>query len=308
MIEIESLAKRYRSASGRHTVDALDDLTLSVARGEVMAIIGPNGAGKTTLLAALLGFIRPTSGTIGIAGSAPRTYVRLHGASYVPERVSLPGRWRIRSALRALARLEGLDRAAARLRADALIDRFGLEAVAGREARFLSHGMLQRVGLAQALLARRELVVLDEPGIGLDPLWRMQLRELLLELRAEGRTVLIASHDLAELERIASRAALLENGRVRELIELEGAAGDTRYRLRLRAPTELARSVFPALDALRHEDGTLEFTVRVADPLDLSIRLAALLDAGAVLIGVWPQVEHLEERVRRTLDREAGSP
>ncbi|HEY8470630.1 MAG TPA: ABC transporter ATP-binding protein [Longimicrobiales bacterium] len=310
MIHFDGVSKRFGApggpASGR--VDALADVSLEIPPGGVWGVVGPNGAGKTTLFGLLLGFIHPTTGTVRIRGLEPRRYVRRHGAAYLPERFRLPGEWRVRTALRALARLEGLDRAAAARRVDALIERMGLTAYADREVRTLSRGLNQRLGLAQALLAERELVVLDEPTEGLDPLWRVRFRAIVAELRDAGRTVLIASHDLAEVERLASRVVLLEAGRLRSVIEMDappGSAGAT-YRLELAASVPELAEVFPDAEPIEG-DAPAAYRVVVADAAELSRRLAALLEAGAVVASVQPLLEPLEARVRRELGAEGDA-
>ncbi len=312
-------------------------------------VVGPNGAGKTTLFGLLLGFLRPTEGTVRIDGLEPRRYLRREGAAYLPERFRLPPEWMVGAALRALADLEGLRRPQARARVAALLERFDLAGHATRPIGALSRGLCQRLGLAQALIAERPLVVLDEPTEGLDPLWRVRFRDLVDELRAAGRTVLIASHDLAEVERLARRVVLLEGGRVKEIFEVARlAGGPLAYRLELAAPSSAVAAAFPGAveappgdggaDARGYAaaavpggaeapagdagteapgggatayhagaepagDGATAYHVEVADAAELSTRLAALLDAGAIVASVTPAAEPLETRVRRALGR-----
>lgn len=304
MITFEGVGKAYEPAPlpGRaKPVTALSGVSLTIPRGATWAVVGPNGAGKTTLFGLLLGFLHPTEGRVRIAGLEPRTYLRRHGAAFLPERLRLPSEWTVSATLRSLAELEGLSAREARARADAAMERLGLGPHAAKRLGVLSRGLLQRVGLAQALLADRELVVLDEPTEGLDPLWRIRFRALADELRSEGRTVLIASHDLAEVERIAERAVLLESGKVREILEIGGPTGPgQRYRLELASPSEILHEVFPGATAEADGESTA-YVITVADAGELSARLAVLLDAGAVLASVAPVIEPLEERVQRVL-------
>jgi ABC-2 type transport system ATP-binding protein len=295
-VQVENVGKRY-ALGRREGVDALQDVTFRAGPG-VTGIVGPNGAGKTTLFGLLLGFLKPTAGEVRVAGLAPRRYLREHGASYLPERFQLPGGWRVRPTLQALARLEGHAGAAAGAAAAAALERFDLAEHADKPLDALSHGLLQRVGIAQALLARRELVVLDEPAEGLDPLWRIRLRELVRELGAEGRTVLLASHDLSEMERLAARVIVLDEGRLREVLTVEHRARESlTYRIVAAGAVPLSayfdRVVVP-------EAGT--WLVTVADAGELSRRLEAFLVAGGELVLVQPEAApSLEERVRRTL-------
>jgi ABC-type multidrug transport system ATPase subunit len=295
MIQISSVTKRYGRKGA--VPDALSDASLAIPDGAVWAVVGPNGAGKSTLLSLLLGFIRPTTGTVEIAGEVPRDYLRGSGAGFLPERFSLPPGWRVGDALRAFARLERVDAAAA-VAAAAM---FGLEDHAGRPAADLSRGLLQRLGLAQALLARRSLIVLDEPTEGLDPVWRVRLRDIIAELRAPDRIIIIASHDLAEVERVADRAVVLDRGTVREVLDIGAGGGTSTYRIALGAPFDDVATMFP--DAVRA--GERDWTVTVGGSAELSQRLAALLAQGALVEAVEPLRSGLEERVRGALEGDA---
>lgn len=327
MIELDQVTRTYGAAPGRgRGVVALEGVSLRIPEGATWAVVGPNGAGKSTLFALILGFIHPTAGAIRLAGLEPRAFVRRHGAAFLPERFQLPGAWTPAAALRALARLEGHRGGAARQRVDDAIARFGLGPHASKPIATLSRGLLQRVGLAQTLLSDSPLVVLDEPTEGLDPLWRIQFRESIAELRRDGRTTLIASHDLAEVERIADQAVLLEGGRVRELIPIRREPGGRRrYRITLARPVSSIAEIFPgaaspagagtpaskteaAADDVVHDElaAPTTYLVEAADDADLSARLAALLATGAILTGVAPADEPLELRVRHALSGEGG--
>lgn len=292
MIEFEDIAKRY--GRGRARTEALRGISLHVPAGSVWGVVGPNGAGKSTLLALALGFIRPTRGSVLVGGLPPRDYLRDHGAGYVAERFQLPSEWRTKDALRMLARLAGGGDGAA----DRVIGQFGLEAHAGRRMGELSRGLVQRVGLAQALLVKRALVVLDEPTEGLDPIWRIRLRDIVAGLRADGSTVIIASHDLGEIERVADRAVLLERGAVRELIDTRTDASPSAYRITLAAPFDRVSDAFPDAASV---DGT-SYTVNVSGAAELSERVGALIALGGVITAVEPQRPPLEQRVRDALE------
>jgi ABC-type multidrug transport system ATPase subunit len=294
MIELDRVTKRY-GRKGTYP-DALHEVTAHVPAGEVWAVVGPNGAGKSTLLSLVLGFMRATSGRIRIDGEAPRDFVRERGAGYLPEQFRVPDVWTVRAALRLFARLEGgtADVAGA-------IHRLGLEPVLERRTGELSRGMLQRLGLAQALLAPHPLVVLDEPTEGLDPIWRIRLRDLLRELRDAGSTVILASHDLAEVERVADRAIVLERGAVRTVLDTRAAADGASYRIRLEEPLRDVAAAFPQAELVDANS----FTVAVGSPRELSERLGALIALGGVVTAVEPVRHPLEERVRDTLASDA---
>lgn len=298
MIQLDGVTRVYGTRAA--PVRAVDGISLEIGPG-VTAVVGPNGAGKTTLLGLILGFLRPGEGSVTLGGRAPRRWIRQNGAAYLPERFGLPPEWTVGPALRGLARLEGLGPDDAAGRVAATLDRLGLAEHEDRAIGTLSRGMNQRLGLAQALLADRELVVLDEPTEGLDPLWRVRLREIVTDLRAAGRTVLLASHELPEIERVADRVVVLREGRVQEIVELAAdAARPVAYRLDVTADDDALRDAFP--DARREGDAVV---VTVSDARELSDRLAALLARGATLRAVRPAGAGLEERVRRAGGAEA---
>lgn len=294
MIELDGVSKYYGRKGARPA--ALSDVSLSVPAGAVWAVVGPNGAGKSTLLSVLLGFIRPSSGSVELDGERPRDFLRDHGAAYLPEQFRLPPSWRVRDALQLFARLEAEPAAA-----DVALAHFGLESHADMRVGELSRGLLQRLGLAQALAVPHALVVLDEPTEGLDPVWRIRLRDVVAAMRADGRTVIIASHDLAEIERMADRAVLLERGAVREVIDLAGDVDGAAFDITLDVACDRMLDAFPAAAAI---DG-LRYRVRVADAPELTDRLGALFAMGGVVSSVQPAHEPLEDRVRAALERDA---
>ena len=184
MIDIRNAGKIYGRRPG--TV-ALRDVSLTIARGQVTAVIGPNGAGKSTLFGIVLGFLRPSSGDVSIDELHPQDYMHRHGVGYVSERFALPPGWPVRRAFAALGAMAGL----AGDRIDDTLHSFGLHEHQHKTIGALSRGLLQRFGLAQAFAAERDLLVLDEPAEGLDPLWRIQLRDRITQQRDAGRTVLL---------------------------------------------------------------------------------------------------------------------
>lgn len=234
MIRISELVKEYRGSGGAWAspVRALAGVSLHVSPGEAVGVVGANGAGKSTLLRVLLGFARPTSGEVEIAGLAPRSYAERHGVAYVPERVAIPRGWTVRGALHAYAALADLE-ADADDRVGAAMDRLGLTPLADRKVAALSKGNVQRLAIAQALLADRDLMVLDEPTDGLDPVWIAELRGIMEEWRATdpARVLVLASHNLAEVARAADRVLVLHQGTVREELSggMDGAAFERRF-------------------------------------------------------------------------------
>ncbi len=205
MIRVEGLTKRYGP------VTAVEDLSFSVEPGETFALIGPNGAGKTTTLKILLGLARPDAGRVGVGPELrPPADARARAAlGYVPQRVEFPAGRTVAEVLRFFVALRGIGPAAV----DRALERVGLTALAGRRASELSGGYTQRLSLAQALLHDPALLVLDEPTASLDPEATWEFRSLVEQLRREGKTILLCSHLLSEVERVADRVLILVNGR-----------------------------------------------------------------------------------------------
>jgi ABC-2 type transport system ATP-binding protein len=230
-IEATGLAKRYAGLWGRGGQDALRGVDLAVPRGAAFGLIGPNGAGKTTFVKALLGVVRPTSGVVRLLGGDPEDPRVRARVGYLPERLSLAGAWNPVEILESVARLKGVS--LPRAKALALLEEVGVAHAARRRTSGFSKGMRQRVGLAVALLGDPELLVLDEPTDGLDPLGRVEVRNLLARALARGATLLLNSHLLAETERVCGRIGILVDGRiVREgpLSDLTAARSEWRVR------------------------------------------------------------------------------
>lgn len=214
-IRLEELTKQYTTGFWRpRPYTALDRLTLAVEPGDVFGFLGPNGAGKTSTLKLLLALVRPTSGRAEILGQpAGHTAVR-HRIGYLPENPTFYDHLSAEELLVYFARLFGLTGAEARRRASARLDEVGLGAERRMPIRKYSKGMVQRVGIAQALLNDPEVVFLDEPMSGLDPIGRRDVRALIMRLRDRGCTVFFSSHVLADAEALCNRVAVLAKGKL----------------------------------------------------------------------------------------------
>jgi ABC-2 type transport system ATP-binding protein len=298
VIAFDHVGKRYRSLFGRE-VRALDDFSVELRAGEVFGLAGPNGAGKSTLISLLLGFLGPSEGTIRIAGLDPRRYVEAHGISYLSELVNIPPAWRAEETLKRFALLAGVKARARDARVNEVIERMGLDEHRAKRVKQLSKGNLQRLGLAQALLTEERVVVLDEPTHGLDPLWTQRFRDVVTSLRREDRTILIASHNLDELARLADRVAIIDHGRLQRVVEVRGtaepAAGERApYRLVLGRGAERLPVVFPTARAL----GQGEFQLDGLTLEEVNAGLAALLASGALVSIVYPVHSMLEQQFR----------
>lgn len=208
------LAKTFKLGPWHKAHQALVDVTLSVAAGEIFGYLGPNGAGKTTTLKILFGLVRLQGGTIEVLGRphADRSWREKTG--YLPEHPYLYDSLTAREYLTYAARLSGLAKHGLDRRVDEVLDMVGLGDARHRQIRTFSKGMVQRAGIAQALVGDPELVVLDEPMSGLDPIGRALVRRLILELKSRGKTVFFSTHILADAEVLCDRVAILRAGRV----------------------------------------------------------------------------------------------
>ncbi|MDA1039264.1 MAG: ABC transporter ATP-binding protein [Planctomycetota bacterium] len=207
-VEVEAVVKRYGTAV------ALAGVTLRVGRGEIFGLLGQNGAGKTTLVKILLGMVAPTAGTARLLGIPVGTPSARRAVGYLPEDHRLPEYHTAASLLDCYGGLQGLPRSWRRQRAAELIEMIGLGQAHRLKVRNFSKGMKQRLGLAQALLHRPDVLFLDEPTDGVDPIGRKQIRDLLLAERARGVTIFINSHLLGEVEQLCDRVAILRKGKV----------------------------------------------------------------------------------------------
>jgi len=220
-LELNGLEKTYPGGQ-----QALRGLDLSVKRGEVFGFLGPNGAGKTTTIKILLGFCQPTAGTARVCGGDPANPDTRRSLGYLPEVADYYGFLSAPELLAFYGRLCGMTRVDLGERIPATLEKVGLADVGKKRIGTFSKGMKQRVGLAQALLHDPAILILDEPLSGLDPLGRRQVRNIICELRNEGKTVFFSSHELSEAEMIADRVAILKNGRVRQQGPIAEIAGD----------------------------------------------------------------------------------
>ena len=231
-IEAQGLRKVYRAGWGGRGIAALDGLDLSVQPGEVFGLLGPNGAGKTTTVKILLGLTRPTAGSarlFGLPSSDPASRRRV---GYLPEGHRFPGYLTARQTLSIFGRMSGVDGTTLARRIPELLERVRLSEWTDVRVKKFSKGMTQRLGLAASLVHDPDVLLLDEPTDGVDPVGRREIRDLLREQASRGKAILLNSHLLSEIERTCGRVAVLRAGRVAAQGSIEDlTAGGSRYRL-----------------------------------------------------------------------------
>jgi ABC-2 type transport system ATP-binding protein len=228
MIVLEHVSKEYRAGLGVRKVLALEDLTLQVPQGEVFGFLGPNGAGKSTTIKTLLHLIRPTRGRATILGREVSDPEVRREVGFLPENPYFYDYLTAEELLRFGGRAAGLPASILAARIDLLLAKVGLHGARRRQLRTYSKGMVQRAGLALALVHDPQVVILDEPMSGLDPLGRKMVGDLIRELKAAGKTVFFSSHILNDVERFCDRAGIIVGGRLRRVDRLPAllAGGD----------------------------------------------------------------------------------
>jgi ABC-type multidrug transport system ATPase subunit len=285
VIETRALTKRYGDA-----IVAVDDLALRVRRGEVYGFLGPNGAGKTTTLRMLLGLVRPTSGQAAVLGAAPGSPEGLARIGALVEAPAFYPYLSGRDNLRVLAGHAGVgeDRVEAVLAEVRLSDR------ADDRSATYSLGMKQRLGVAAALLKDPELLILDEPTNGLDPAGMAEMREFMRSLGEGGRTLVLSSHLMGEIEQVCDRVGVIRDGSLVAEGTVEQLRGRAGLRVRAEPLSEAARVVeaIPAVDAVTSVDGVLDVAV---DTAQAPVINRALVEAGIAVSALYPQKASLED-------------
>ncbi len=285
IVEAEHLHKTFRLGFFRKQVRAVDDVSFTVEKNEIFGFLGPNGAGKTTTLKMLMGLIFPTGGQARIFGRPIRERAVKQRLGFLPENPYFYDYLSGAELLDLMGHLFGLDRRERRRRAGALLERVGLGRAGDRALRKYSKGMLQRLGIAQALVNDPELVVLDEPMSGLDPIGRKEIRDLIVELKQEGKTVLFSTHILSDVELICDRVAMVVGGRMRDVGPLS----------QLLSPRLLHTEV------VLEKDGQTE-AQRLGPDADVDAALREALAAGKKVVSVTPRKESLEDLFVREVD------
>jgi ABC-2 type transport system ATP-binding protein len=315
-LALSGVAKAFRTSWGRR-VTALTDVSLEVRRGEIFGLLGPNGAGKSTTLKILLGFMRPSAGRGSVLGRPLGSVEGRRRVGFLPENPYFYDYLTAAEFLDACASLSGVPGPGRRARIAGLLERVGLDPGSRVRLRKYSKGMLQRVGLAQAVLHDPELLILDEPMSGLDPTGRREVRDLILEQRRLGKTVLFSSHVLPDVEALCERVGILvrgelrQSGRVTELIERVHAG----FEIEVRDLSESLRRHWTQMGVAR-ESGD-RFIVTAGNRDELEERIRQVLGVRGTLFSVKPlagsledvflaEVGHTERKARVSTGREAA--
>lgn len=295
VLEVKGLRKTFHIGFFRKRVDAVRGTNFSVKRGEIFGLLGPNGAGKTTTIKAVLRLIFPTAGEIRIFGRSADDREAARRVGYMPENPYIYQYLKPIEFLDLCGRLVGLSKHERLQRSEEMIDKVGLRHAVDRPIGKFSKGMMQRIGLAQALLHDPELLVLDEPMSGLDPIGRKEIRDLLLEQRERGKTLLFTSHILSDVELLCDRVVIMQQGeitsegQVHDLLE----SAERRVEIRLSSASRALKDALGSRGKVVDDGaGHLTLSVNGQEAVDEIIRISNA--AGARLDAMIPERQTLE--------------
>jgi ABC-2 type transport system ATP-binding protein len=301
VLEVSHLARSYRANLSLKKYWILRDLSFSVEQGEIFGFIGPNGAGKTTTIKLIMDLVRPDAGSIRILGEPHQSVAVKKRLGFLPENPYFYDYLTAAEFLDFYGRLFGFPREVRRARSDAMLERVGLANRRDRQLRKFSKGMLQRLGLAQALLNEPEFVILDEPMSGLDPVGRREVRDIILSLKAAGRTVFFSTHILSDTELICDRVGILSKGELKAVGRVSDLLGNrvTHWEV---AFSGIDPAALPGIAAVVSREGN---ETLAASPNEESMKalVRAILERGGSLHSVIPQRESLEDIFLREISR-----
>ncbi|KXK55862.1 MAG: ABC transporter ATP-binding protein [Chlorobi bacterium] len=295
-ISIHGLEKIYKgSGRKKQPIHALKPLHLEIPAGQIFGLLGPNGAGKTTLVKLLLGIVFPTSGKATIQGRAAGTATAKQIIGYLPENHRYPPYLTGLGVLHYFGQLSGLDTPTIEQRSRELLEIVQMGQWSATRIRQYSKGMMQRIGLAQAMLNNPDVIFLDEPTDGVDPVGRREIREIIAELKAQGKTVFLNSHLLSEVELICDRVAIMNKG---ELVRMgtvkELTAMQKLWRIEVDAlQQEQLRTLLPRIPACTVTENAMLLTAETLT--DLNHAIDAIRSAGILLSAVRPERQSLED-------------
>ncbi|HMJ54609.1 MAG TPA: ABC transporter ATP-binding protein [Polyangiaceae bacterium] len=299
-IVVEGLQKTFRQGFFMRRVEAVKGISFAVEAGEIFGFLGPNGAGKTTTIKVLTGLIRPTGGRAAVFGHVVPSPETMKNVGFLPENPYIYPYLTPREFVTLCGRLSGLTGSHLRARVEGSLERTGIAYAADRQVRKLSKGMLQRTGLAAAMVSDPELLLLDEPMSGLDPVGRKEVRDLILEEKSRGKTVFFSTHILSDVETLCDRVVILRRGET----VVSGAVRDL-LRAEVRRVEVTLGDVPPALrerltaDGLTVKEAGGDVVIEIEGDDKVPKILAAALEAGARIVEVAPRRETLEDLFMR---------
>ena len=303
-ITTSSLSKTYISSFGKKKVHALNDLNLNIERGTIFGLLGPNGAGKTTLIKILLQIIFPTLGNATILDSNISDYRIKSRVGYLPENHKYAPYLKGGEVLRFFGRLSGINDKELNKKIDELLELVGLLKWRKTKVKAYSKGMMQRLGLAQALINDPDLIFLDEPTDGVDPIGRKEIRDILLHLKSQSKTIFLNSHLLSEVEMITDRVGILNKGKlIREGTVRELTVNKEEYRIRLDNDKVNLES-YSDNNISVSSSGENEFNVKVDDIRTLNVLIDKLRNDGVLIKEIMVQKNTLEEMFISLINKE----
>ena len=297
VLEVANLRKTFKLGLFRKRIEAVRDVSFGVRRGEIFGFVGPNGAGKTTSIKMMLQLIFPSHGQVKLFGTSTIQPDARRRLGYLPENPYIYSYLKPLEFLDLCGRLTSLSRAQRKARAEALVHKLGLAHALDRPIGRFSKGMTQRLGFCQALLHEPELLILDEPFSGLDPIGRKDIRDLLMEQKAAGKTILLTTHVLSDIEVLSERVAIVRQGKIVAYGALDELLRPEVRRVEVElshVSPELRTKLDRAAKQVRELDANVTLAVVEGDA-DLPQLLSLSLAGGARVLAVTPHRETLED-------------
>lgn len=297
--ELTKVFKSFHFAKQRRTV-ALDSLSFEVEEGEIFGYLGPNGAGKTTTFKLLVGLLSPTSGEAWLLGNSIRDISSRREIGFLPEQPYFYDYLTAREFLDFYCQLYNLNKQTRKKRVTELLELVELQESASVQLRKFSRGMLQRIGVAQALINEPKLVFFDEPMSGLDPIGRKKMRDVILRLKADGKTVIYSSHILSDVEEICDRVAILSKGKLRGIGQLDELLGarEQLVEMSIEGLNEIGKTKIKQLSSEIIERGN-RIILNISDQTALKEAQDIVVQEGSKLISLIPRIESLDELFAR---------
>lgn len=297
IIEVKDLHKTYKTPFSRKLVHAVQGITFEVRKGEAFGFLGPNGAGKTTTIRMLMGLIKPTKGSATLFGLPVGERLATSKLGFLPEAPYFYDYLSVTELLDLAGRLFGMSSKDRRKKGEELIDLVGLRHAAKSPLKSYSKGMMQRAGIAQALINDPELVVFDEPMSGLDPIGRKEVRDIIQSLKSQGKTIFFCSHILADVESLAERVAIVAKGKVRKTGRLDELLASEKKHQRVEVRCENEEKSKDLAQKLTDQKGEVhgaKVVFQLDDTQDLVGLIKHATDEGATLTSVTKQNRDLE--------------